>query len=84
MMICSTENITTFLTSSPRALDEAQMTDIAEALSVSLQAAGARLPPPVATYAGDAPLAVRDPSAGHADPSGCHEPRCPGRCASSP
>ncbi len=63
-MICSTENITTFLTSSPRALDEAEMTDIAEALSVSLQAAGARLPPPAATYAGDAPLAsaTREPA----------------------
>ncbi|WP_051275981.1 NERD domain-containing protein [Marmoricola sp. URHB0036] len=57
-MICSTENITTFLTSSPRVLDEAEMTDIAQALSLSLQAAGARLPPSAATYAGDAPLAA--------------------------
>jgi len=57
-MICSTENIATFLTSSPRALDEAEMTEIAETLALSLQTADARLPPPASTYAGDAtPLA---------------------------
>jgi hypothetical protein len=56
VMVCSTENIVTFLTSRPRVLDETQMTDIAQALSVSLQSAAARMPPPVVSYAGDTPI----------------------------
>ena len=66
-MVCSTENIVTFLTSSPRALDESQMTDIAEALSVSLQAAGARLPPPAATLRRRRAARHRRPESRHAD-----------------
>lgn len=52
VMICSTDNIVTFLTSRPRALDEAQMTHVAETLSISLDCASAKMPPPVAVYAG--------------------------------
>jgi hypothetical protein len=53
VMVCSTENIVTFLTSRPRVLDETHMTDIAEALAFSLKAASAPAPGPVTTYAGD-------------------------------
>jgi hypothetical protein len=52
VMVCSTENIVTFLTSRPRVLDEQQMTDIAEALAFSLKAASAPVQAPMATYAG--------------------------------
>jgi len=56
VMVCSTENIVTFLTSSPRVLDEGQMTEIAETLAVSLDCASAPLPPTVAAFSGDAPV----------------------------
>jgi hypothetical protein len=43
VMICSTENVLMFLTSGPRVLDEAKVTDVAVALSISLDAAPARV-----------------------------------------
>ena len=60
VMICSTDNIITFLTSRPRALDEAQMTEVAEALAISLDCASAKMPPPVAVYAGTDPAPTTD------------------------
>ncbi len=64
VMVCSTENIVTFLASRPRVFDEAEMTAIAEALAVSLRCASAPLPPRVATFSGDAPVAAprREPA----------------------
>ena len=44
VMICSTENVVMFLTSRPRVLDEAKMTDVAEALAISLDARAATVP----------------------------------------
>ena len=59
VMVCSTENVVTFLSSKPRGLDESQMTDIAEALAVSLDCAGAAVPPSARAYSGgDAPVAT--------------------------
>jgi hypothetical protein len=57
VMICSTENIVTFLTSGPRVLDESEMTDIAEVLAISLQCASARIPTAVAVHGDGTPLA---------------------------
>jgi hypothetical protein len=53
VMICSTDNVAAFLTSSPRVLDEAEMTEIAEVLAISLQCASQRIPAALSTYAGD-------------------------------
>ncbi len=39
VMVCSTHNLVTFLTSSPRLLDEAQMVDVAGALATTLEVA---------------------------------------------
>src|ERR1700712_4878169 len=58
VMVCSLDNIVAFLTSSPRVLDEVEMTEIAEVLSISLQCASQRIPAPVPAHGGDAPLAA--------------------------
>jgi hypothetical protein len=53
VMVCSTQNVVTFLTSRPRVLDEAQMTEVAETLATSLHAAPAKVPAVRAVYAGE-------------------------------
>ena len=52
VMVCSTQNIVTFLTSRPRVLDESQVSEVAEVLATSLHVASAKLPPARATFPG--------------------------------
>jgi hypothetical protein len=61
VMVCSTDNIVTFLTSRPRVLDETLMTDVSEVLAASLQAASKPVPAARATYAGDGAPAAPEP-----------------------
>jgi hypothetical protein len=76
-MVCSTENVVTFLTSRPKILDESQLTEVSEILALSLKAAAAKVPPPVAKYAGGDAPAVTEPVEHDSDKRKERLPRAP-------